>query len=147
MATAFTRLQGAPDKMPMDKQPNDLPPMLAYATPDIPAVVGDPLLISMCAWRRYTAWGLLACVAGLIVFPLSALVALVFVLFSSVMTLIGMARYAAHNVGRAYAIRHLVLAIILTPILFLGVFLVSRLVQADIERWLAADTNDTSKQR
>lgn len=125
--------------MPTDKQPSNLPPMLAYATPDIPAVVGDPLLITMCAWRRYTAWGLLACVIGFIVWLPIGFVAGVFVLFSSVMTLIAMTRYAASNVGRGYAIRHLVLAIALTPILLVGVLLISRLVQADVERWILAD--------
>lgn len=123
----------------MEEPSSNPPPMLAYATPHIPAVVGDPLLMTMCAWRRYTAWGLLACVIGLIAWPPSALVALAFVLFSSVMTLIGMTRYANSNVGKAYAIRHLALAIVLAPIFFLGVFLVSRLVQADIERWLMSD--------
>ena len=70
----------------------------------------------------------------------AALSALGFVLFASVMTLVEMTRYAAHNVGKGYAARHLVLAVLLAPVLLAGVLLVSRLVEADIERWhLMAD--------
>jgi uncharacterized protein involved in response to NO len=90
----------------------------------------------MRAWRRYTAWGVLACLIALVIWWPTALVPLAFVLLAAVMTLIRMTRYAAHNVGAGYAVRHLALAIVLTPFLLLGVFLVSRLVQADIERWL-----------
>ncbi len=118
--------------------------MLAYATPEIPAVVGDPFLIAMRAWRRYTAWGLLAFVVGSIVWLPAALLATVFSLVTCVMTLVTMTRYAAHNFGTSYAVRHLILAIVLLPILLFGVFLVSGLVQADVERWhLTADRPPT----
>lgn len=130
--------------MPVEDVPTEDRPMLAYATPEIQSVVGDLLLMPMRAWRRYTAWGLLAAFIGGIVWWPMALMALVFVLVACVMTLVTMTRYAAHNFGTAYAVRHLLLAIVLSPILLLGVFLVSRLVQADIERWhLNADRPPT----
>jgi hypothetical protein len=121
--------------MPMEDPPTEHRPMLAYATPEVPAAAGDPFLMPMRDWRRYTAWGLLAAIVGVVVWWPAALVAMAFVLVACVMTLITMTRYAAHNAGTAYAVRHLALAIALMPVMLLGIFLVSRLVQADIERW------------
>src|SRR5687767_13574479 len=103
--------------MSVEDAPTEDRPMLAYATPEIPAVVGDPLLMPMLAWRRYTAWGLLAAFIGGVVWWPAALLALVFVLVACVMTLVTMTRYAAHNFGTGYAVRHLLLAIVLTPVL------------------------------
>jgi hypothetical protein len=37
-----------------------------------------------------------------------------------------------------YAVRHLLLALVLLSILFLGVFLVTRLVEADLVNWRLA---------
>ena len=122
--------------MPVEDAPNDPPPVLAYATSNVPAAeAGDPFLTPMRAWRRYTAWGLLGSVAGVILWWPAAVVAIAFALFAGVMTLIKMTRYAAHNLGTGYAVRHLLLGVALTPILLIGIFLASRLVEADIERW------------
>jgi hypothetical protein len=49
-----------------------------------------------------------------------------------------MFRAAASEVSVGYAVRHLVLAILLLPALFLGVFLVTRLVEADLVNWRLA---------
>ena len=40
---------------------------------------------------------------------------------------------------RVLCVRHLVLAIVLMPVLFLGVFLVTRLVEADLANWRLAE--------
>ena len=54
---------------------------------------------------------------------------------ASVMRLVCMTRAAAREVGTGYAVRHLLLAIALTPVLLLGIFLVLLLVQADMIKW------------
>ena len=52
----------------------------------------------------------------------------------SIMTFLHMTRLAADEVGRGYAIRHLILAILLWPILLLGIFVVPALVEEDVIR-------------
>ena len=49
-----------------------------------------------------------------------------------------MVRAAASEVGMGYALRHLVLALALLPLLFLGIFLVTRLVESDQINWRLA---------
>ena len=110
-------------------------PLLEYATPQVPTTAGDPLLRGMRVWRRCVAWGIVASVVSAVVFLPVLLLSIPFTLLAAAMTLDHMTRYAASNFGVGYAVRHLVMAIVLAPLLFLGVFLVSFLVQADIERW------------
>lgn len=92
----------------------------------------------MRRWRRVAAWGFWLTIAGLAFSLPLALVALVALCVGSIGALVYMFRAGASEVGTGYALRHLVLAMALLPLLFLGVFLITRLVEADLVNWRLA---------
>jgi len=53
-----------------------------------------------------------------------------------------MTRTAAREIGPAYATRHLLLALLLLPFLFLGPLLIPHLVQADAKRLRLPDDHN-----
>ena len=111
-------------------------PVLDYETPDPQDAV--PFLGLMRVWRTIAASSLGLAPFGLLIYqPLPILALLIFAV-AIVLTLTYMTRAAAAEAGTAYATRHLVLAILLTPALFTGPFLVSRLVEADLVNWRLA---------
>jgi hypothetical protein len=121
-------------------------PVLEYATPGGSEVGGAALLAHMRRWRSYTAIGVLIALVSSLAFsgvaPLGFLgfaIGLGVFLVGAVMTLMYMTRAAAREVDRAYAARHLILAILLLPIFFLGVFFVPTIVESDLARWQRED--------
>ena len=67
--------------------------------------------------------------------PMLVFIPLAGQLFAAVMTLICLARAANMHAGAGYAARQLVLAVLLTPLLFLGVFLMPVRVRSDLMKW------------
>ena len=108
-------------------------PILDYAVS--PASDDIPFLPAMRIWRSVAFWSLLVFIGGALSNRLLAAVGLGALLAASVMTLLYMTRAATTEVSTSYALRHLFLAIALTPILFLGVFVVPVLVQLDLIKW------------
>lgn len=80
-------------------------------------------------------WSLVVFIGGSLLFPLAGAAGLVGLAVASVMTLVYMTRAAACEVGAGYALRHLLLAIALMPVLFLGVLVVPLMVQSDMIKW------------
>jgi hypothetical protein len=100
----------------------------------------------MRAWRLYTAWGIVVLLLTGWFWPMGV-TGLILTLVAVVITLVQMTRFAAHHCGTSYAIRHLVLSVCLMPMLLLGVFVVPRLVETDIDRWRAIeDRRDTAEE-
>ena len=94
---------------------------------------------AMRMWRSIAGWSLLAFVGGALSIRLLAAIALGGFVAASVMTLIYMTRAAARELGTGYAVRHLLLAVALTPVLLLGIFIVPLLVQSDMIKWREAE--------
>jgi hypothetical protein len=89
----------------------------------------------MRLWRSIAVWCLVAFIGGSLVSPRVGAMGLVGLTVASVMTLGYMTRAAAREVGTGYAVRHLVLGIVLMPLFFLGVLAVPLMVQSDLIKW------------
>jgi hypothetical protein len=110
--------------------------VLDYETPDPQDAV--PFINAMRFWRIVAAYSFVPAPLGLFVYHPILLLALLTFAVGIVLTLTYMTRAAIAEAGPTYAVRHLVLAIVLTPALFAGPFLVSRLVEADLVNWRLA---------
>jgi hypothetical protein len=119
--------------MPIKKPPH---PVLEYWSPEAPDAI--PFLGAMRLWRRVAGWGFWLSIAGIVLYLPLALAAFAVLCLGSTCTLVFMVRASAREVGVGYAIRHLLLAIVLLPVMFLGVFLVTRLVESDMVTWRLA---------
>ena len=114
-------------------------PVLEYESPS-DADPLPPLLVAMRMWRSRA--GLCAIFTGVAMGALSegaswwvAIVPLCGLGLTCVLTLIYMTRVAMVAVGVGYAVRQLLLALALSPVLLLGVFLVPRLIESDLMNW------------
>jgi hypothetical protein len=119
--------------MPVETTPH---PVLDYSSPDAQDAI--PFVGAIRLWRRVAGCGFWLSIAGLVVYVPLAFVAFGVLCVGSVGALVYMVRAAAGEVGVGYAVGHLLLAIVLLPILFLGVFLITRLVEADLANWRLA---------
>ncbi len=99
--------------------------------------VRDPIrfIDSMRSWRSIAVWMLPITVIALIEYPPIAFIPLVVLTASTTLTLTYMTRAAANEAGTRYAAMHFLLALALLPVLFLGVFVVTRLVESDLSKW------------
>lgn len=97
---------------------------------------------SMRSWRSATAWFFWAAIACLFVSRLVAIIAAVGALCCSIMTLVHMGRAATFEVGRGYAARQVILAVLLMPFLLLGIFIVPPLVESDLLNWREVEERD-----
>ena len=95
-------------------------------------------MATMLAWRRFASWCLWLLIPGLLLFWPLGLALFAGLCVCSIGALMYMYRAGASEVGRGYALRQLLLAVILLPVAFLGVFLVTRLVEADLVNWRLA---------
>jgi hypothetical protein len=119
-----------PQSSPPPAEPR---PVLSYAPPKLR---DSPNYIArMRFWHSMTAFSFVALIYSAMALPLLVFVAiLVLLLISVVLTLVYMTQAAVREGGTGYAVKHLVVAIVLSPILLLGVFLVPLMVQADVAR-------------
>jgi len=106
--------------------------VLDYQTPEASREI--PQLRLMHLWRTIGIWSLLWLLLGA-VFPMVGAIALVSMLVAIVMTLIYMTRLATREVSTGYAIRHLLLALLLMPIFALGLIVVPLMVESDLVKW------------
>jgi hypothetical protein len=120
----------------MDDQ-SSTPPVLAYATPARSPQI--PFIQPMKRWRLLAGLGLWPTLFGLVVYRPLAVFAATVMCAGIVGALVCMYRAAAAEAGAGYAARHVVLAIILMPLLLLGLFFVTRLVEADLINWRLAE--------
>jgi len=93
-----------------------------------------PLLETMRLWRSIGIWSLVGVLFGAVV-PIIGAVALVSLLVASVMTFVYMTRLAALEVSAGYAIRHLLLGLLLLPIFGIGLMIVPVIVESDLVKW------------
>jgi hypothetical protein len=114
-------------------------PVRSYETPDAQGAI--TFLPAMRAWRRIAAWGFWLSIGAVFVFPPAAIGTLALLVVCSIGALVCMTRAAAREAGRGYATRQLVL--VLFPVLFAGVFLVTRMVEADLVNWRLANRPST----
>jgi hypothetical protein len=119
--------------MPVETPPI---PVLEYSSPDAQDAI--PHIGAMRLWRRIAGWGFWLSIPGLVFYLPLAVVAVAVLCVGSIGALVCMTRAGANEVGTGYAVRHLLLALLLIPILFLGVFLVTRLVESDLVGWRLA---------
>jgi hypothetical protein len=110
-------------------------PVLEYGTTRRLPLTRRSEPASMRRWRGGLVWSIASTIVGGLIWLPIAVAGMVAIFVCCAMTLISMAQYAAANRGRAYAVRHTLLAIALTPLALIGIFAVSRLVESDIERW------------
>jgi hypothetical protein len=128
----------------MSEEPHDSP-VLDYAAPAGPnATVPKPETLSLLArmrfWHSVSVWGLVATVGSSVLgIPFAGGIVFLFFLFAGAMTLTYMTRAAAFEVDRGYAARHLVLALLLFPVVFAGVFVVPLMVNSDVVKWRRAE--------
>lgn len=108
-------------------------PVLDHASPTKTGEI--PFLPAMQLWRSVAVWSLVAFVGGSLLFPPAGAAGLMVLLVASIITLVYMTRAAAREVSAGYALRHLVLAIALMPVFFLGVLIVPLMVQSDMIKW------------
>jgi hypothetical protein len=88
----------------------------------------------MFRWRHACAASFLMIFAGIflelpIIFILSALA---MTLASAILTIYYIGRLAQSQVGTGYAVRHVLLTIMLMPIVFLGIWVVPELIKSDL---------------
>jgi len=117
-----------------------LPPqvrrMLDYATPpqwDSTAIIARHLQ-AMRFWRATAAMGIAAALVGIRFPPVLPILGGALAIAASTLTLFHMTQAAWRAMGRSYALRHLILAIAISPMFFIGVFLVPPLVEVEISR-------------
>jgi hypothetical protein len=119
------------------------PPIIDYASP--PSQEENESLDAMMRWRM--AFGcfilLLICLSVdenksrrlELLMDIAVLACIGGAFVCAIFTLIYMWRAAATEVTVGYAASQVVLAVLLSPILFLGIFLVPALVKSDLLRW------------
>ncbi len=95
----------------------------------MPTSTDSPYLDRMIKWHRATLW----------CFLIGMLVPIVFIAVPlyTIVTWYFMYRAAAAEVDSGYALRHLLLAVLLTPFLLIGVLLVPLMVESDLTKWRA----------
>jgi hypothetical protein len=126
-------------------------PVLDYESPQ-PEDPNDPydsiaFVSSMRAWRKAAGWCFWATIGGVVLagqssnagWAMLGLLGLAGLIVTSGGTLYYMFRAALREVGVRYAVGHLLLAMVLLPVVFLGVFLVTRLVESDFINWRLAE--------
>src|SRR4051794_21361944 len=108
--------------------PNPAPIILPYASAD--ANGGLPYLRPMNRWRLgclvsllFTVW-----VPFFTPWPLLAILGLPALLTCAVMTVIYIGRLCYHEVGTSYAVRHVLLALVLMPFFLLGIWIIPELI-------------------
>lgn len=109
-----------------------------------------PSVKSMLSSMRLAA----AALAGLLLIPLiqahprlAALVAAGVFLLAAVMIWSAMYSSARQSIGRGYARRQLLLAVVLAPVLLIGVFIIPLLVKAELEKLNDADARAADLQQ
>jgi hypothetical protein len=108
-------------------------PILNYATP-IPEHKFRHIA-AMRKWRSYSGWSVCIIIAGFLLYSPLGAGALICLVVTSIMTLGFMTLAARSEVGTAYALRQLTLAVILVPALLIGVFVIPLLVESDLIKW------------
>jgi hypothetical protein len=104
-----------------------------YAQVDVDE--GLPFAKPMRRWRSACAWFFWATVSLMGFFPILALLLAVAALVCGVLTIVYMERMALAEAGPAYAIRQILLAILLSFFAFFGVWLMPPLVESDLAKW------------
>ena len=121
------------------------PPILDYANAgQTDGLNADPAARwhAMLRWRDLTFACLVATPVAFSLDRTFGLLAFAALVVATTLTLISMTRTAAHEISPAYAVRHLILALLLLPIFFLGPLLVPKLVQADARRLRLSEEDD-----
>jgi hypothetical protein len=120
------------------------PPILdyAHAAPSDPPNL-DPAAVwhATLRWRDLTLACALATPIAFCAGPIPGLLTLAALAIATILTLLTMTRTAAREISPAYATRHLLLALLLLPILFIGPLLIPHLVQADARRLRLSEEN------
>jgi hypothetical protein len=132
----------------------ELPPVIDYASPE--PRDGNAFLRPMMRWRSRCGWCVVAMLLlmGLAMLwpPISFLpeflqagtgLCLIGMLITSIFTLIYLGRAAMTEVSAGYAARQVILAVLLTPIFLLGVFVMPILVQSDLLKWRRVEERKT----
>lgn len=66
---------------------------------------------------------------------------------SAIMAIIYMGRAALNEMGAWYAVRHIVLALLLSPFMFIGVWWIPGVVMSDLIKWRAVEERDDAPLR
>jgi len=120
------------------KELSQSPVILDYERPVVEPLDGRAYLKRMRFWRSVTGGCLLLSLFGFLN-VLLAIAPLVGAIVAAVLTLKYLWLAAYIEAGPGYATRHLVLAIILLPWAFFGIFLVPILLESDMFKWHAEE--------
>lgn len=118
--------------------------ILDYERPVVEPVDGRAYLKRMRFWRSVTGGCLLLSLFGFLN-VLLAIAPVVGAIVAAVLTLKYLWLAAYIEAGAGYATRHLVLAIILLPWGFFGIFLVPILLESDMLKWHAEEDREAAK--
>ena len=102
------------------------------------------LLINMRRWHSICGWCFWLTIPALFYYYPLGLGASAATLVAAVFTLIYMGRVAAEEAGTGYAGRQVVLAILLSPLCLLGVWLVPLLVESDLQKWRTIEEHNSA---
>ncbi len=106
---------------------------------------GIPSMRPMWRWRSVCAYCFCATIAGLFISLPLALGAFLAAVFTAIVTLVYLERAATAEVNLTYSIRHLILAVFLCPVFFLGIWLVPVLVNSDLVKWRRAEERNRAR--
>jgi hypothetical protein len=123
------------------RQPGNL--VVDYASIDVDD--GIPFMRPMWRWRSVCATCFCATIAGLFIWLPIALGAFLATVITGILTLVYLERAARTEVNLAYSMRHLMLAILLCPVFFLGVWLVPVLVHSDLIKWRRVEERNRAR--
>ena len=118
------------------------PPVIEYAPAEGHGEI--PFLRQMMWWRSLFGACFWIMIVGLFLWSVLSLAAGVAAIVAAVFTIIYMGRAAWNDVDGSYAAQQVVLAIALTPMFFLGVWIVPALVKSDLIKWRAIEEEQRS---
>jgi hypothetical protein len=113
------------------------PFIVDYARPEVDGDI--PFIRPMQLWRSVCGVCFWTVILASFLSPLLALLAGAAAVVTGLIAIIYMGRAALAEVGAGYAARHVVLAVALSIVFLLGVWVVPSLVQSDLIKWRAVE--------